>query len=523
MLLRLLGKPLRAAYLASVFVFLWCVAQFFHADSGFSSLISIGDMLGDSKVTALRQVPHYVYESSPGYDGAYYVQLALYPTLDNPELKKAIDNLPYRARRILFSWTAWALGLGQPAWIVQAHALLNVLCWLVLGWALLRWFPATSWENFLRWAAVMFSHGLCMSARHSLVDGPSLLLVALALRWLEDGRRGAGAATLALAGLGKETSLLATAGLDFDWRAPRTWGRTALTIALIALPLAAWMLFIKWKFGPADDPGLGNFTLPFAGYVEKWRDAWRATSGPTASELRWATFAVVVALGVQWLFFALRWRPQERWWRVGAAFALMMGFLSTPVWEGFPGAATRVLLPMTLAFNILVPRGRRWFAVLIAGNLTVAASVFEFSPPHEFYVLRGDRALRAAVRVVPVSGGWYGPERHLEQHWRWSSGRAELRVTNSSGRPLQMIVRAQASSADGLRALRVLLSDRLLWGDTVGQGFTEIRFGVALPPGESVFLFTTDKPPQKIDHDPRDLAFQVANLDIVLQPAGGSR
>ena len=521
-MLRLLGSPLRAAYLASVFVFLWCVAQFFHAETGFSSLISIGDMLGDSQVTALRQTPHYVYESTPGYDGAYYVQLALYPTLDNPELKKAIDNLPYRARRILFSWTAWALGLGQPAWIVQAHALLNVLCWLLLGWTLLRWFPVTSWENFLRWALLMFSHGVIMSVRNSLVDGPSLLLVALALRWLEDGRRGAGAVTLALAGLGKETSLLASAGLDFDWRAPRTWLRPAVTVALIALPLGAWMLFIKWRFGPAEDPGLGNFTWPFLGFIEKWRVAWQATIGRDALGLQWATFAVVVGLAVQWLFLVLRWRPRERWWRVGAAFAVMMIFLSTPVWEGYPGAATRVLLPMTLAFNVLVPRGRRWLVVVLAGNLSVAASVFEFSPPHEFYQLSGDHASRAAVRVVPTRG-WHGPERRLEHHWRWCAGRGELRISNDSGGPLRLTVHGLVSSADTDRIVRVLLADRLLWGDTVGQGFSALRFGLTLPPGDSVLVFTTDRPAQKIGTDPRDLAFQVANLEIVVQPASGQR
>lgn len=521
-LLRFLGSPLRVAYFAGVAVFLSCIAQFFHGNTGFSSLISIGDLLSDSKVKVLQQVPHYVYESSPGYDGAYYVQLALNPTLDNPELLKAIDNLPYRARRILFSWTAWALGLGQPAWIVQAHALLNVACWLVLAWALLRWFPPTGWENFFRWAGILFSHGVCMSVRHSLVDGPSLLLVALALRWLEDGKRGAGVATLALAGLGKETSVLASAGLDFDWRAPRTWGRTALHVAWVAVPLGAWMLFIHFKFGRADDPGLGNFTWPIAGFVEKWRAAWAASIGPDRSGIQWATLAVVVALGVQWLFFVLRWRPLERWWRVGMAFAVMMTFLSTPVWEGFPGASTRVLLPMTLAFNILVPRGARWWPILLAGNLTVAASVFEFSPPHEFYQLRGDRALRAAVRVVPAQG-WHGPERHLEQHWRWSSGRAELHVTNASGQRVQLTVRGQATSADGVRGLRVLLGERLLWGDTVGHAFTELRFGVTLPPGETVLVFATDRPAQKVGSDPRDLAFQVANLDIVLQAAAGPR
>ena len=512
------GFGVRVAYLACVLVFLWCVSQFFHAGTGFSSLISIGDMLGETKVTALRQSPHYVYESSPGYDGAYYVQLALYPTLDNPELKKAIDNLPYRAKRILFCWAAWALGLGQPAWIVQAHALLNVLCWLILGWALLRWFPPTGWENFLRWAAVMFSHGVCMSVRHSLVDAPSLLLVALALRWLEEGKGKQGGVTLALAGLGKETSLLATAGLDFDWRAPRTWGRTVLTVVLIGLPLAVWMLFIRWKFGPADDPGMGNFTFPFAGYVEKWRAAWPDAMARDASALGRATFAVVIALGAQWLFFMLRWRPGERWWRVGVAFAVMMMFLSTPVWEGFPGASTRVLLPMTLAFNVLVPRGRRWLPLLLIGNLTVAASVFEFSPPHEFYRLGGDRALRSAVRVT-TSGGWYGPERHLDQHWRWSKGRSALHLANDSGGAVQMTLLGHASSAEGTRSLRVSQGEKMLWGDTIGQNPVVMRFGVVLPPGETVLVFNSDRPGGKIGSDPRDLAFNIANLEIVLRPA----
>mgnify|MGYP000594290207 CR=1 FL=1 len=67
--------------------------------------------------------------------------LALYPTLDNPELEKAIDNLPYRAKRILLSWTAWLLGGGQPFWIVHLYPLLNVACWLILAWLLWRWFP----------------------------------------------------------------------------------------------------------------------------------------------------------------------------------------------------------------------------------------------------------------------------------------------------------------------------------------------------------------------------------------------
>lgn len=520
MLLRFAGSRVRVAFVAAIALFLWCVAQFYHPDTGFSSLISIGDALTPTKVTALRGVAHYIYESSPGYDGAYYVQLALHPTLDNPELKRAIDNLPYRAKRILFCWAAWTLGAGQPAWIVQAHALLNVICWLALAVVLLRWFPLNGWENFLRWTAVMFSHGVCMSVRHSLVDAPSLLLVALALRWLEDGRRTAGAATLALAGLGRETSLLASAGVDFNWRAPRTWGRTALTVIAIALPLGAWMIYVRWKFGPAEDPGMGNFTLPFAGLAEKLAAAWGALSEPESWSIDWAVLAAILALVVQWLFFALRWRPAERWWRVGAAFALMMTFLSTPVWEGYPGAATRVLLPMTLAFNVLVPRGLRWLPVLIAGNLTVAASVYEFSPPTEFYDLRGPA--QSAVRVIPAAG-WYGAERNLHDRWRWTAGRAELKLRNESTEPLLATIRAEATSGEGNRGVRVLADGKMLWGDNVGLGATEVRFGLPLPPGETVLVFVSDRPGQRVSSDPRDLAFQITNLDIVVKPAPRQR
>ena len=88
----------RVLIFAGVALFLGAVTRFHQPGTGFSSLLSIGDILNDSKVAALRQVPHHIYEGSAGYDGAYYVQLALHPALDNPELTKAIDNLPYRAR-----------------------------------------------------------------------------------------------------------------------------------------------------------------------------------------------------------------------------------------------------------------------------------------------------------------------------------------------------------------------------------------------------------------------------------------
>src|SRR5688572_1109922 len=119
----------RLSAIGLVLVFAWLVAGFYDVQTGLTSLVSIGDRTKANATSALRQVPHYTYQESYGYDGAYYVQIALSPLLNDPELTRAVDNLPYRARRILLSWSAWTLGLGQPAAVVFVFPLLNVAAW----------------------------------------------------------------------------------------------------------------------------------------------------------------------------------------------------------------------------------------------------------------------------------------------------------------------------------------------------------------------------------------------------------
>jgi hypothetical protein len=260
----------RLAYAVVVLGFLWAVARFWQPGTGFTSLISIGSKLDVATVTALKQVPHHVYDETFGYDGAYYVQIALHPLLGEPELGKAIDNPTYRAKRILMCWAAWLLGCGRDAWVVQAFALVNVLAWLALAWVLLRWFPPTCWANLLRWGCVLLTHGACVSVRNSLVDVPALLLTAVAVAALERGSRIGGVSALAAAALTKETSLLATTAFaQPPLRGAREWGRVVAAGLLTLAPLALWMAFARWRLGGNGDPGFNNFTWPLAGLAEK--------------------------------------------------------------------------------------------------------------------------------------------------------------------------------------------------------------------------------------------------------------
>lgn len=510
---------IRLLFVGCTLLFLWGVSQFYDPKTGFTSLISIGDILNESKVTTLRRLPHYVYQDSAGYDGAYYVQLALHPTLDNPELTRAIDNLPYRARRILFCWIAWALGVGQPAWVVQAHALLNVLCWLGLAALLLRWFPPDKWENFLRWFGVMFSHGVGTSVRHSLVDAPSLLLVALAIAWLERGSRARAGAMLALAGLGKETSVLAVAALaDPRARSWRAWLRFGFTALAVVLPLLAWMGYVRLKFGPADDPGLGNFTVPFRGLAEKWADALVAFKTEEDPWMAWGVLAATMAVTVQLLFFVLRRQWDAAWWRVGAVFALMTVFLSTPVWEGYPGAFTRVLLPMSLAFNVLVPRGVRWLPLLLIGNLSVLCTYREVAPPAwEFFRVRADEPIANVLTVMPGKG-WYGPENGKGSRWRWSRSESELRIHNASRGPMALSCQGEIAAA-APRPVRIIAGGTSVWAGDVGVKSSRFRFDVVAPPGDTILRFTTPAPERRIGADPRSFSFNVSNLEISARPA----
>ena len=512
---------MRLGYAAFVGAFLWLIAGFYLPGTGFTSLLSIGERLDRSAVTKLKAVPHYVYENSYGYDGTYYVQLALHPSLDEPELRGAIDNLSYRARRILPSWAAWALGFGRAGWIVQVFALLNVAVWLALAWLLLRWLPPTSWSNLLRWGGVLFSHGMGMSVRNSLVDAPSLLLVAMAMIAIERGRRPGAVLALGAAVLTKETSMLAASAwlpTRGGGEGARGWLRAARLALLAVLPFALWIGYVRWRVGPTADTGLGNFAWPLAGLAEKCGAVLGefVTLGPGPAEA--GSLLVVVALVTQAAFFLLRREPARPWWRVGASFAVLMLFVARPVWEGYPGAATRVLLPMTLAFNLLVPRGRGWLLVLVAGNLSAIMGVGELtSPPHESFRVTGETALVRFER----GAGWDVAEAGGGRQWRWSSGSGRLRVTSRASEPLRIRLSGEIAAVKPSRmTIRV--------GEVAGwSGEAEVRrraFGpveFTLEPGAAREIeFKADTPGVRFAAgDSRVLAFAAYDVEIAVARA----
>jgi hypothetical protein len=509
-------------------LFVWLCSRFYLPGKGFTYLIEFGDREHSRYLPELQAVNHYELKDSAGYDAQWYAQIAMHPRLSDPAIRNsqgALDSLPYRARRILLCWTAYLFAGGNAVWAMHVFSVQNIVCWFAFAVLLWRWLPPTSWDHFFRWAAILYGFGLCCSVRGSLTDGPSLLLIACAAALVETEKLWLAAVVLGVAALARETNLLAGLMLVGGAR-PRGGRAPLLGLAAVAVaPLVLWIITLHLWLGPALDPGARNLALPFMGYAGKWQEVWAVARAHGFDLVTRGDLLVLVALTVQWLFIVLRPRWSELWWRIAAPYSVLAVFLGDAVWEGYPGAAARVLLPLTAAFNLLVPKRRWWLALLVAGNVSAIVSYDNLNAPgRESSVVTGPRSLRimpgsGAIVDVSFDGHWSDPEKSLLEYWRWSSGDAS--VTFHNPHPFAV----QADVTFGLRAnddrvVSIRAPGRTLWLGKLEKGkLKEVRISnYTLPPGESLWSFETPTPPVPPGPaDSRALAFSLRNLRIALK------
>jgi hypothetical protein len=521
-----------------VALFTWLVALSYVPGKGFTFLIEFGGLNHSKFLPEVRAANHYELPGSYGYDGQWYAQIAMHPALSDPALDRAVDSLPYRARRILFEWTAWILGGGNPSRVMNIFALQNVACWYILAALLLRWFPPVSWGNCLRWAAVLFSFGLIFSVRGSLLDGPSLLLIAVAMALVEMKRPWCASLVLGISGLGRDTNVLSSSALSLPRiREARTWIDWLGRMALILLPLIIWTTCLRFWIGRADHLELRNFTASLAGISHKIVDAFSGLSTEAGSDpwLARADVLVLIGLLAQLAFFALRIRATDPWWRLGACYGALSLFLADAVWESYPSAAARVLLPMTLAFNVLVPRGGWWRILLVVGNLGVLGSAHLVSisqpeTPVRDFVIEGPKELRfdprsgLEVEAVYGPGNWWSPEKErvagskVWDSWRWSMGDSTVVIHNPQAFAMVADVRFGLATADE-RGATATIDGKVVWHALLKPAHDNeaVIPAIRLPPGDTTVLFKSDRPAVRAGGtDRRWVTFSVRNLTITL-------
>ena len=370
-------------------------------------------------VDSLRDVPVFVHEKPGSYDGGYYAQIATDPSLRDRDFRTAIDDPGYRARRILLAAMAWVTGGGEPRAVVHAYAALNLGLWLALALVLWRLLPPEGWRGNVAWVGVMYSAGALLSVRLALTDLAALLLLAGATRLAEGTRPGPAAALIGGAALARETAVL---GLVTLWRnaaeALRAPGRAALWTALALVPLAGWMIYVRQAFG-GSGAGLGNLTWPLSGWLSRWMELWQGIDTIGNPRLAVESGLEHLALTVQVVYLLGRPRQDCPWWRLGIAYVVLFAILGHAVWGGFPNAASRVLLPLTLAFNVRAVRDRARLGWLLLGNLSVFAGVHAlWLPPGTPHQLPA-HSTWASRHVLETDDRWSAAEWHGRYRWAW--------------------------------------------------------------------------------------------------------
>jgi hypothetical protein len=353
----------------------------YKTEGGLLSLIQFGAFFEDRQLEAVQAVGPPLASTPHGYDGQFYAQIAIDPSLQDPQLSKAVDNLAWRGKRIGTSFLAYCLGMGNPSRILYAYALINFLCWGGLLFGIYQVFGFKARHTFLLAFAVLCGTGTLLSLQRALIDLPALLLAFAALYApLKDWKK---ALLLGIAGLFKETALLSAPFLLSKASLRQT--RFFLTHAvLLALPFFAWWAYIQ--FFVDSDKALKSaqlFDIPLLGITTKLIASTGALAKQIGSHgvfhfsLINLSFELLapIALLAQAVFFIKKPLWGDPVWRWGIGFALLVLLLGPRIWEE-QAAYCRILLPLTAGFNLLLfqqYKGKKYYIWYTLANVGMFA------------------------------------------------------------------------------------------------------------------------------------------------------
>jgi len=503
------------SYLALTVWFLSRLTGYYDSRTGLTSMILFGESFQPHRLERLRGLPIFTSSGSNGYDGQFYSQIAVTGTPFDPELRTALDAPAYRSLRILMPAVAHVAGLGRPWWVLNAYALIGIVCWLVLAWVLARWwFPPVDLENLLRWGGCLFGGGMIVSVTRSLTDGPSLLFLVFAIRALETNRRWLSAALFAAGGLVRETTILcAPAFLPTAIEKPRDWIRGIAEAIVCVAPVILWMAIVGAYLGFALGGSTSHMTWPLASAIRKVHLVFAVARSHGFTKWVRNDWFTVVALGVQTAFILARPRFKSPLWRIGAVFAVLGLFLGWPMWVDTPPAIARILLPLAFVFNRLAPSGRRGLFLLALGNLWVASAPSLIMPP-----IFENQTLSHEI-TFDYGPGWFATEHDGPRTWRWAAGSTTIVLHNPTSRTFNVVLQAKLISNTD-RKIMMSARDQSSTFEVKPGRVTAAAFGpFSLPPGDTTMAFRTSEPPWPESPIGRRLAFSLESLHAEVTPA----
>ncbi|MDI1320924.1 MAG: hypothetical protein PSW75_12135 [bacterium] len=262
--------------------------------------------------------------------------------------------------------------------------------------------------------------------------------------------------------------------------------------------------------------GLGNFNWPVLGWVEKLAASVAQLRAEPDTWLALTTLLAFGAITVQFAYLLLRREPGNPWWRLGAVYDVLLLSLGTAVWAGHPGAATRILLPLALAFNVLAVRRRAGPAWLLAGNATVFAGVLAlWQVPQDAHELAAGRTSAGAC-VVRTDNRWQGVEHGRNRAWAWCAQAGGLEIDCWPRRADAVKVQVEVRGITP-RQLEIRHAGQLLWQGEIGAKLQTISlpaFPLENGRGQLELASPADPVPEGAEAGARQLGFAVYGVRV---------
>lgn len=257
----------------------------------------------------------------------------------------------------------------------------------------------------------------------ALTDLATMVLLASALVLAECGRPLYSTVMLSLAGLTRETALLGVGALLPEKKlGVGQWLRRGAPVLLAMLPLAGWMVYLWFALGPTGT-GNNNLAWPLTAWLSRWPELVQLSIMEENGWLVAGAWLDCIALTVQMVYVLSHRQWTSPWWRLGLLFTALGLCLGPAVWEGLPGAASRVLLPLTLSFNVLAFRRRSALLWLLGGNLSMFGGIWTFwtprDPPAHMLVAHGTWG---QSYLLQTDERWSVAEWNSKWRWSWCSG-----------------------------------------------------------------------------------------------------
>jgi len=141
---------------------------------------------------------------------------------------------------------------------------------------------------------------------------------------------------------------------------------------LIVLPLLLWADYLRSIYRSTIFAQTDQLTAG-TGLYRSWRKVLFADiKGSGLFSMQGLWLCLLISLAAQAVYLLVRRNYAAPWWRIGVTYAALMLVLDRTLADPLTGAITRVLLPMTVGFNIQLTSEARWtrfWPWFVVGNL----------------------------------------------------------------------------------------------------------------------------------------------------------